>query len=92
LDAKTKNPAAIEQQDVIVKNLGFQSDYQTVWKAMRDYTVSRDPESPDQIWFVEHAPVFTQGQAGRPEHLLKPKEMSAEAIPVIQTDRGGQVT
>lgn len=54
---------------------------------MRDYTDSRKQDSPDRIWVVEHPPVFTQGQAGKPEHLLSPGE-----IPVVQTDRGGQVT
>ncbi|MGJ7457543.1 lipoyl(octanoyl) transferase LipB [Halomonas sp. MA07-2] len=54
---------------------------------MRDLTDSRDAQTPDQFWLVEHEPVFTQGQAGRPEHLLMPGD-----IPVVQTDRGGQVT
>ncbi|MFY0990368.1 lipoyl(octanoyl) transferase LipB [Halomonas sp. C05BenzN] len=61
--------------------------YRPVWQAMRDLTDHRDAETPDQLWLVEHDPVFTQGQAGKPEHLLMPGE-----IPVVQTDRGGQVT
>ena len=61
--------------------------YGPVWQAMRELTDSRDAETPDQFWLVEHDPVFTQGQAGRPEHLLMPGD-----IPVVQTDRGGQVT
>lgn len=61
--------------------------YQPVWQAMRELTDSRDADTPDQFWLVEHDPVFTQGQAGRPEHLLMPGD-----IPVVQTDRGGQVT
>ncbi|MCG6656382.1 lipoyl(octanoyl) transferase LipB [Halomonas campisalis] len=61
--------------------------YAPVWQAMRDLTDSRDAETPDQFWLVEHDPVFTQGQAGKPEHLLMPGD-----IPVVQTDRGGQVT
>ncbi|WP_416137251.1 lipoyl(octanoyl) transferase LipB [Halomonas sp. HK25] len=61
--------------------------YAPVWQAMRDLTDSRDADTPDQFWLVEHEPVFTQGQAGRPEHLLMPGD-----IPVVQTDRGGQVT
>ncbi|MFP4208093.1 MAG: lipoyl(octanoyl) transferase LipB [Wenzhouxiangella sp.] len=54
---------------------------------MRDFTDQRGAETPDQLWLVEHDPVFTQGLAGRPEHLLAPA-----GIPVVQTDRGGQVT
>ena len=54
---------------------------------MTDFTNGRTPDTPDELWLVEHPPVFTQGQAGKPEHLLLPGE-----IPVVQTDRGGQVT
>jgi lipoyl(octanoyl) transferase len=61
--------------------------YHPVWEAMRELTDTRDVETPDQFWLVEHEPVFTQGQAGKPEHLLMPGD-----IPVVQTDRGGQVT
>ncbi|PVZ72111.1 lipoyl(octanoyl) transferase LipB [Pelagibaculum spongiae] len=62
-------------------------DYQTTWQQMRDYTDNRDQNSPDQLWLLEHHPVFTQGQAGKAEHVL-----AAGDIPVVQTDRGGQVT
>lgn len=58
-----------------------------MWQSMTDFTNQRTQETPDELWLVEHPPVFTQGQAGKPEHLLLPGE-----IPVIQTDRGGQVT
>lgn len=61
--------------------------YTPVWQAMRDLTDGRDADTPDQFWLVEHDPVFTQGQAGKPEHLLMPGD-----IPVVATDRGGQVT
>lgn len=61
--------------------------YLPVWQAMRSLTDQRDADTPDQFWLVEHDPVFTQGQAGKPEHILMPGE-----IPVVQTDRGGQVT
>ncbi|MCS2609410.1 lipoyl(octanoyl) transferase LipB [Halomonas dongshanensis] len=61
--------------------------YHPVWEAMRALTDSRDGDTPDQFWLVEHDPVFTQGQAGKPEHVLMPGD-----IPVVQTDRGGQVT
>jgi lipoyl(octanoyl) transferase len=61
--------------------------YAPVWRAMRAFTDQRDAEARDMLWVVEHDPVFTQGQAGRAEHLLMPGN-----IPVVQTDRGGQVT
>lgn len=61
--------------------------YLPVWQAMRELTDNRGEATPDQFWLVEHEPVFTQGQAGKPEHLLMPGD-----IPVVQTDRGGQVT
>ena len=73
-------------QGVLVKDLG-QSDYEQVFAAMRDYTRARENATDDQIWLTEHAPVFTQGQAGKAEHLLAPGD-----IPVVQSDRGGQVT
>ena len=62
-------------------------DYETVWRAMQTFTDQRDENTPDELWLVEHPPVFTQGQAGRAEHILAPGD-----IPVIQVDRGGQVT
>lgn len=61
--------------------------YLPVWDAMRQFTADRSPTTPDEIWLLSHQPVFTQGQAGKPEHLLNPA-----AIPVVQIDRGGQVT
>lgn len=64
-----------------------QPDYEVVWQAMQDYTNHRDADSPDEIWYLEHAPVYTLGQAGRPEHILNP-----QGIPIVQSDRGGQVT
>ena len=71
---------------VIVRLLG-QQDYQTCWQAMRQFTEQRTDETIDEIWLLEHPPVFTQGQNGKPEHLLNPGN-----IPVVQVDRGGQVT
>lgn len=61
--------------------------YQPVWEAMRAFTEARDDSTPDEIWLVEHAPVYTLGQAGKPEHLLNPG-----GIDIVQCDRGGQVT
>ncbi len=63
------------------------SAYEPIWQAMRAFTELRGPDTPDEIWLVEHTPVYTQGQAGKPEHLL-----NAGGIPVVQTDRGGQIT
>lgn len=70
----------------LLRRLG-RCDYPPVWDAMRTFTDRRTPETPDEIWLLEHTPVFTQGLNGKPEHLLDPGE-----IPVIQVDRGGQVT
>ena len=61
--------------------------YQPVFQAMQSFTMERSAETPDELWFTEHEPVFTQGQAGRAEHLLAPGD-----IEVVQSDRGGQVT
>ena len=71
---------------LIIRHLG-KIDYQQSWQAMKRLTDQRNRESLDEIWLLEHPPVFTQGQAGKPEHLLTPGD-----IPVIQVDRGGQVT
>ncbi len=73
-------------RDLIIRNLGMQ-DYQPVWKAMTAFTNHRDEHTTDEIWLVQHPPVFTQGQAGKAEHVL-----AAGDIPVVQVDRGGQVT
>lgn len=72
--------------ELIVRDLGLQP-YLPVWRAMQHFTDTRTPDSPDEIWLLEHEPVFTQGQAGKAEHLLLPGN-----IPVVQADRGGQVT
>lgn len=71
---------------MIITDLGI-APYQDVLKKMREFTDNRDENTPDEIWLVEHPPVFTQGQAGKAEHIL-----DAGDIPVIQSDRGGQVT
>ena len=61
--------------------------YEPIFEAMKAFTDARDGSTPDQCWLLEHEPVFTQGQAGRAEHVLAPGD-----IPVVQVDRGGQVT
>lgn len=74
------------QANVIVKDLG-RTDYEAVFRAMQTFTDNRTEETRDEIWLTEHDPVFTQGQAGKAEHLIAPGD-----IPVVQSDRGGQVT
>ncbi len=71
---------------LIIRDLG-QVDYTSTWQRMQQFTDQRDETTVDEIWLLEHPPVFTQGQAGKAEHLLFPGE-----IPVVQVDRGGQVT
>ncbi|WP_217510907.1 lipoyl(octanoyl) transferase LipB [Vibrio metschnikovii] len=71
---------------LVIRRLGRQ-DYLPVWQAMHQFTDQRDEQTADEIWLVEHHPVFTQGQTGKAEHLLNPGN-----IPVVQSDRGGQVT
>jgi lipoyl(octanoyl) transferase len=69
-----------------VRRLGL-VPYQPTWQAMQSFTAARDADTPDEIWFLEHPPVFTLGMNASPMHLLAPGE-----IPVVQIDRGGQVT
>jgi len=76
----------VSQKPLIIRQLG-RRDYLPTWQAMREFTDRRDDDTASELWVVEHPPVFTQGQAGKAEHLLGPGD-----IPVVQTDRGGQVT
>ena len=69
-----------------VRRLG-RVDYEPTWHAMQEFTAARTPETPDELWVVEHRPVFTLGQAGKPEHIL-----NDVGIPIVKIDRGGQVT
>lgn len=71
---------------LIVRHLG-RVEYLPTWRAMQDFTARRDTDTPDELWLLEHPPVYTQGQAGRPEHLI-----AATDIPVVPIDRGGQIT
>lgn len=73
-------------ETLLVRRLGLR-DYVPTWQAMRTFTERRGPDTPDELWVLEHAPVYTLGTAGRPEHIL-----DAGTIPVIHSDRGGQVT
>lgn len=72
--------------EINVRELGL-CDYASVFADMQAFTQKRNKTTPDEIWLLEHHPVFTQGRHGKPEHVLNPGD-----IPVIQTDRGGQVT
>ena len=71
---------------LVVRTLG-RCDYHAVWSRMQTFTAARTPASPDEMWLVEHPPVYTLGRNGKEEHILDPGE-----IPVVHTDRGGQVT
>ncbi|MBQ4813013.1 lipoyl(octanoyl) transferase LipB [Pseudoalteromonas luteoviolacea] len=76
----------MSNHSVIIRQLGRQN-YEPIWQKMQAFTDQRDESDADEIWLVEHEPVFTQGQAGKSEHLLAPGD-----IPVVKVDRGGQVT
>ena len=69
-----------------VRNLGC-VDYEPTWQAMLDFTAGRNEGTPDELWICEHPPVYTLGQAGKPEHLLVDN-----GIPLVKIDRGGQIT
>ncbi|MFL1404124.1 lipoyl(octanoyl) transferase LipB [Marinobacter sp. M1N3S26] len=71
---------------LVIRDLGLRP-YEPVWEAMKAFTAGRDRSVPDELWSVQHPPVYTQGQAGKAEHILAPGN-----IPVVQADRGGQVT
>ncbi len=77
---------AAEDAGIRVRRLGL-VEYGDAWEAMLRFTGGRGPSTPDEVWLLEHPPVYTLGQAGRPEHLRE-----AGAIPVVPSDRGGQVT
>jgi lipoyl(octanoyl) transferase len=69
-----------------IRHKGIQP-YELMWNDMKRFTSERTPETPDELWLLQHLPVYTQGQAGKAEHILNPS-----SIPVVQSDRGGQVT
>ena len=80
-------PGMIDPRKVlIVRRLGLR-DYESTWRAMQSFTDRRDGDTADELWLLEHPPVYALGKAGRPEHVIDPG-----GIPVIATDRGGQVT
>lgn len=79
--------SAATGQTLVVRMIDGLLEYEPVWKAMQGFTDTRDVDSHDQVWLLQHRPVFTQGQAGKEEHILSPGD-----IPIVQVDRGGQVT
>ena len=82
----TRDAAAALGDAMITRALG-RTDYEATWQAMRAFTDARTPETSDEIWLTEHAPIYTLGLAGRRAHLLH-----ENGIPVVKVDRGGQVT
>ncbi len=76
----------LQTPKLIIRHLGLQ-DYEPTWRAMREFTDTRDGNSTSEAWLLQHPPVFTQGQAGKAQHVLNPGD-----IPIVQVDRGGQVT
>ncbi len=80
------NLFGVSGKDFIVRHLGLR-DYPEVWHDMQRFTDTRTPDTRDEIWLLEHPPVFTLGLNGKPEHILTPGD-----IPVVKCDRGGQVT
>ncbi len=84
---RTQVMQSTRNSELIFKWFKKLQPYNPTWQAMQDYTDSRTSESPDQVWLLQHTPVFTQGKTGKAEHVLNPG-----GIPVVQTDRGGQVT
>jgi lipoyl(octanoyl) transferase len=76
----------VPADQLVVRNLG-RAEYESVWQAMKQFTLDRSAETGDEIWLVEHSPVFTLGQAGKAIHILQDV-----GIPVVNSDRGGQVT
>jgi lipoyl(octanoyl) transferase len=79
-------PSGYQNSPLIIRHLGLQ-DYAVTYTAMREFIEHRDAQCSDEVWFLQHNPVYTQGQAGKSEHILSPGD-----IPVVKTDRGGQVT
>lgn len=86
MPVRAARPTVMRSTSLTYRELGLQP-YEPVWRAMQAFTDDRDDSTADEVWCVQHTPVFTLGQAGRPEHVLAPGE-----IPVVSVDRGGQVT
>lgn len=78
---------AISKPNFVIRQYNHPTDYEARFLEMKSFTENRDESTPDELWILQHYDVLTQGQAGKPEHILTPSN-----IPVVQTDRGGQVT
>lgn len=78
---------AVAKPNLIIREYQNLTDYETRFQEMKKFTEQRDESTPDELWILQHHDVLTQGQAGKPEHILVPSN-----LPVVQTDRGGQVT
>jgi len=84
--SQSSSTSVAQERLIIVRSIGLQP-YEPIFARMKAFNENRDPDTTDEIWCLDHQPVFTQGQAGKLEHLLQTGD-----IPVIQADRGGQVT
>ena len=78
---------SLDKPTLIIRQWNDLQDYQSKFESMKNLTNQRDENTADELWLLQHHEVLTQGQAGKPEHILIPSN-----IPVVQTDRGGQVT
>jgi len=85
-NSSCKTQAGLRNPGPCVRWLG-RVEYEPTWRAMQDFTAQRTADTPDELWLLEHPPVYTLGQAGKPEHLI-----AATDIPVVPIDRGGQIT
>lgn len=83
------SPFAIPHSEIRIPVIRFLDlvEYEPTWQAMKQFTAARNTDTPDEIWLLQHSPIYTQGLAGKPEHLLR-----ANNIPVVKIDRGGQIT
>jgi len=84
---KPAGSALTPQHSIFVRRLGL-ADYEPTWRAMQSFTLARNADTPDELWQVEHPPTYTLGVASKPEHLPR----TDNGIPVVRTDRGGQIT
>ena len=87
LQTGTASAILAPQSSILVKRLGI-ADYEATWRAMREFTARRDAATPDELWVLQHPPVYTVGVAGRVAHLPRVDN----GVPVVATDRGGQIT
>jgi lipoyl(octanoyl) transferase len=87
ISVQASEEARVRVREPLVRQLGL-VEYEPAWRAMQDFTARRDATTPDEIWLLQHPPVYTLGVAGKPEHLPR----ADNGIPVVRIDRGGQIT